>query len=189
MLSKEHNYIVSGLERSGTSMMMQVLYRGGAGIAFDTLREPDEYNPKGYYELEGGKIISRLMEGTFPLEEYKGCFIKITAYGLKFLPEGSYKVIYMLRNINEVVKSTERMSGEKVDKEEKSLLEKLNNRSLQILRNREDIDYITVSYNHAITYPLEIVDKINEFLSGILDRKSAAEAIIPDLRHFRHGSL
>ena len=66
------NYIVSGLERSGTSMMMQILYKGGMPVAFDKSRPPNEHNPKGYYELEGGKVINRLMEGTFPMEKYDG---------------------------------------------------------------------------------------------------------------------
>ena len=87
-LDKDINYIVSGLERSGTSMLMQILDAGDLPIGYDESRPADESNPKGYYELEGGKIINRLMDGTFPLEKYKGNFIKVTAYGLKFLPPG-----------------------------------------------------------------------------------------------------
>ena len=60
-LDENINYIVSGLERSGTSMMMQILRSGGLPTAFDESRKPDVNNPKGYYELEGGKIINKLM--------------------------------------------------------------------------------------------------------------------------------
>ena len=81
------NYIVSGLERSGTSMMMQILDKGGVPVAFDYMRKPNRHNPKGYYELAGGKIINQLMEGIFPFDNYRGIFIKITAYGLKYLPQ------------------------------------------------------------------------------------------------------
>ncbi|HEC89870.1 MAG TPA: nucleotide pyrophosphatase, partial [Thermoplasmatales archaeon] len=112
-LNPEYNYIVSGLERSGTSMLMQALYAGGFPIAFDESRKPDENNPKGYFELEGGKIINRLMEGAFPFEKYRGIFIKITAYGLKFLPTGRYKVIYSERDIEEILDSMEKMMGGK----------------------------------------------------------------------------
>lgn len=81
------NYIVSGLERSGTSMLMQILVAGGVSTSFDTeSRPPDDNNPRGYFELEGGKIINRLMDGQFSLQSHLGEFIKITAYGLKFLP-------------------------------------------------------------------------------------------------------
>ena len=56
VLDENINYIVSGIERSGTSMLMQILYSGGVPVAFDkNTRPPDENNPKGYYELEGGK--------------------------------------------------------------------------------------------------------------------------------------
>ena len=80
-LDRKINYIVSGLERSGTSLMMQILHAGGMSTAFnDSLRKPDENNPKGYYELAGGKIINQLMEGTFNLEKYKGQVIKITSW-------------------------------------------------------------------------------------------------------------
>ena len=87
--------IVSGLPRSGTSMMMRMLEAGGMAVVTDNTRKPDVDNPKGYYELEGGKIINKLIAGAFPLEEYRGIFIKITAYGIKFLPSGNYKIIYL----------------------------------------------------------------------------------------------
>ena len=108
------NYIVSGLERSGTSLVMQVLHAGGVPCAFDTSsRPPDDNNPRGYFELEGGKIISRLRDGTLPLADYRGRFIKITAYGLKFLPPGNYRVVYTERNIDEVLDSMEVMTGQR----------------------------------------------------------------------------
>ena len=102
-LDNKYNYIVSGLERSGTSMLMQILKAGEIPISFDKSRKPDDNNPKGYFELEGGKIINKLMESVFPLDLYLGEFIKITAYGLKFLPLGKYKIIYSERNLEEII--------------------------------------------------------------------------------------
>jgi len=116
-LEKDTNYIVSGLERSGTSMIMQILNTGGIPTGFDDARPYDENNPKGYYELEGGKIINRLINKTFPFEKYKGQFIKITCYGLKFLPKARYKIIYSERNIEEILDSMEKMMGKKTKKE------------------------------------------------------------------------
>ena len=105
------NYIASGLERSGTSLLMQILRAGGVSMAFDTeSRPPDDNNLRGYFELEGGKIISRLMNGTLPFADYRGRFIKITAFGLKYLPPGKYRVIYTERNIEEVLDSMEKMA-------------------------------------------------------------------------------
>ena len=176
-----YNYIVSGLERSGTSMMMQILYRGGFPVAFDQSRRPDEHNPKGYYELEGGKVINRLMDGTFPIDKYKGKCIKITAYGLKFLPEGNYKIIYMLRDLDEILDSMEKMSGP-VDREvEKPLLKKLNDYTLQLMEKRNDIDYITVKYNDVIKNPVEEINRVNEFLGNKLNVEDAVKAVDPNL--------
>lgn len=170
-------------------MMMQLLHYGGASVAFDRSREADEHNPKGYYELEEGKIISRLMEGSFPLDKYKGQFIKVTAYGLKFLPQGkyNYKVIYMLRDLDEILDSREKMVGEVDKDEEKPLLEKLNRISLNLMKKRDDINYLTVSYNKVIENPEEEIKRINQFLEGILDNNSALRAIDPQL--YRNRSL
>jgi len=175
------NYIVSGLERSGTSMMMQILYLGGMKVAFDNKRKPDEHNPKGYFELEGGKIINRLMDGTFPIEKYDGMVIKVTAYGLKFLPEGRYKVIYMLRDLDEIMASMSKMIGEKMSYEDKIAFDRLNKFALKLLDEREDMDYITVRYDRVIENPRREIERINEFLGGILDVDSAVKAVDPTL--------
>jgi hypothetical protein len=44
--------LVSGLPRSGTSMMMKMLEAGGVPIMTDGVREADRDNPKGYFEVE-----------------------------------------------------------------------------------------------------------------------------------------
>ena len=64
-LENDTNYIVSGLERSGTSMLMQILKAGNIPISFDKFRKPDDNNPRGYFELEGGKIINKLIPINF----------------------------------------------------------------------------------------------------------------------------
>jgi len=166
-LNKDTNYVVSGLERSGTSMIMQILYAGGIPIAFDSRsRPPDKNNPKGYYELEGGKIINKLMEGTFPLDKYKGKFIKITSFGMRFLPEGKYKVIYTQRNIEEVLDSMEKMTRKKDDNREEirgSFL-KLDKLVHDMIQERNDIEPLFVNYNQIIKDPENNITKIHRFL-------------------------
>lgn len=175
------NYIVSGIERSGTSMMMQILYMGGARVAFDKSRSPDYHNPRGYYELEGGKIINRLMDNSFPFEDYEDMFLKITAYGLKFLPKRKYKVIYMMRDIDEVMDSMEKMSGPIDREKEKPIFEKLNSFSVKLMEERDDVDYIIVNYRDVIKNPTEEIKKLNQFLGGMLNVESAARAVDPNL--------
>ena len=160
------NYIISGLERSGTSLLMQILNVGDIPVSFDESRTSDENNPKGYYELEGGKIINKLMDGTFPLEKYKGKFIKITAYGLKFLPPGNYKIIYSERNIEEILDSMEKMTGTK-DKnrgETRETFIKLNNMIKNKIQNREDAEVLMINYNDTLSNPKNNIKKICNFL-------------------------
>ena len=174
------NYIVSGLERSGTSMMMQILYRGGMDVAFDEKRKPDENNPKGYFELEGGKVINRLMEGSFPMEKYDGKVIKVTAYGLKFLPPGDYRIIYMTRDIDEILASMAKMSGDPSVMDEKEIFEKLNRQSMKMLKEK-GIPHIIVKYNDVLKDVRKEIERVNEFLGGVLDVEEAIKAVDPSL--------
>lgn len=165
-LDKNINYIVSGLERSGTSMMMQILRAGGIRTSFDDSRLPDQNNPKGYYELEGGKIINKLMDGSFPLNRYRGKFIKITAYGLKFLPLGKYKIIYSERNIEEILDSMEKMIGKEDSNREETreTFIKLNTIVKKYIQEREDMDVLLVNYNNILSNPKNNISKILDFL-------------------------
>ncbi len=168
-LDNNINYIVSGLERSGTSMLMQILVAGGVPTTFDTeSRPPDDNNPKGYFELEGGKIINRLMEGQFPMQDHRGEFIKITAYGLKFLPPGNYKIIYSQRNIDEILDSMEKMAKVKDDNREETreVFVKLNTMIIDLLKGREDVDVLFVDYNRIVSDPGSQVREIYDFLGS-----------------------
>ena len=174
------NYIISGLERSGTSMLMQILHAGGVSVAFDSIRPIDHNNPKGYFELEGGKIINKLMDGTFPLNKYKGKFIKITSYGLKYLPPGKYKIIYSERNIEEILDSMEKMVGIKDTRREetKESFMKLNDLIKNLINSREDIDVLHVNYNEIISSPSTHIKKIFNFLdSNDINLKKMIEAV------------
>lgn len=185
-LDETFNYIVSGIERSGTSMMMQILHAGGIQIAFDNSRKPDENNPQGYYELEGGKIINKLMDGSFPLKMYTGQFIKITAFGLRYLPKGKYKVIYMQRNIDEVLDSMEKMikiSDATRETTKKSFM-KLNENVKQLLENRKDVDVLFINYNDVLHDPENNVTKCCEFIGlSNVNKKKMIEVI--DKRLYR----
>jgi hypothetical protein len=166
ILDENINYIVSGIERSGTSMLMQILNGGDIPVAFDLSRPEDKHNPKGYFELEGGKIINKLIDGSFSFEDYKGEFIKITAYGLKFLPPGNYKIIYSERNIEEILDSMEKMTGFKdTNREEtRNIFLKLNKMVKSQIEKRNDIDVLFVNYNSIINDPDKNLKEIIDFL-------------------------
>ena len=190
-LNDQVNYIVSGLERSGTSLVMQILRAGGVPCAFDTAsRPPDDNNPRGYFELEGGKIISRLRDGSFPLADYRGRFIKITAYGMKFLPSGQYRVIYTERKIDEVLDSMEKMARvQDPDREgTKAAFVKLNEMTKGRLGTRPDVSLLLVDYNTIVRDPGPEIRRISEFLgSSGIDEKAMAAAVDEKLHRNRRS--
>ena len=188
-LDDQVNYIVSGLERSGTSLIMQLLRAGGLPCAFNTAsRPPDDNNPRGYFELEGGKIISRLRDGVFPLADYRGRFIKITAYGMKFLPPGRYCVIYTERNIEEVLDSMEKMAKiQDGDREgTKAVFVKLNEMIKAQLQARTDVKLVLVNYNAIVRDAAAEIRRIVEFV-GVpgIDEKAMASAVDEKLHRNR----
>lgn len=181
MLNKEINYIVSGLERSGTSLMMQMLHKGGLPVAFDDSRTADENNPRGYYELEGGKVINRLMDGTFDMQSYKGHIIKVTAYGLKFLPKSNYKIIYMMRDIGEVLKSMQKMGADIDEEKDRTLFNKLNRISFELMRSRDDMEHIRINYRDLIDDPRTGMESVGRFIGETVDVDTAIKAVEPGL--------
>ena len=186
-LNNQINYIASGIERSGTSLLMQILEAGGVPMAYDTAsRPPDDNNPRGYFELEGGKIISRLMNGAFPLAEHRGRFIKITAFGLKFLPPGKYRIIYTERNIEEVLDSMEKMAKlqDQNREETKASFIKLNDMIKGLITKRGDIEVLFVNYNKIVADPKAEIREIAGFL-GQKDIDQAAMVAAVDAKLYR----
>lgn len=188
MLSNDFNYVVSGLERSGTSVMMQMLHAGGLPVAFDDARPADEHNPRGYFELAGGKIINQLMDGTFDIEAHRGRIIKVTAYGLKFLPKGSFRIVYMMRDIDEVLRSMGKMGAAIDSDKDRTLFTKLNRFCLELMDGRDDMDYLIVKYRDVIDNPRDQVEMIGRFLGEEIDSELAVAAVDPKLYRNRASS-
>src|SRR5512138_868142 len=94
---KQPIIIVSGLPRSGTSMMMRMLAEGGLPIITDELRRADDDNPRGYFELE---TVRQLKDGNAAwLNEANGKVVKVISSLLEYLPqEYQYKIIFMERD-------------------------------------------------------------------------------------------
>lgn len=189
MLNNEINYIVSGLERSGTSLMVQMLYLGDMRVAFDNSRLADENNPCGYFELARGKIINRLIDGAFDIESYKGYIIKVTAYGLKFLPESNYRIVYMRRNIDEVLKSMHKMGANIDSEKDRMLFKKLDRFSLELMHSRDDMEYITVKHRDLIGNPRKEMEKVRHFLGEPLAVDAAVKAVDTSLYRNRSRSV
>jgi predicted AlkP superfamily phosphohydrolase/phosphomutase/tetratricopeptide (TPR) repeat protein len=101
--------IVSGLPRSGTSVMMQMLDKGGIPVLTDERRSADQSNPKGYYEYEP---VKKMAADNSWIKEANGKAVKIIAQLLPYLPSNfNYKIIFMEREMSEVMKSQQVMLG------------------------------------------------------------------------------
>ena len=182
--------IVSGLPRSGTSMMMQMLEAGGMAILTDGLREADADNPRGYYEFER---LKQLPKGDHAwLEEAQGKAVKVIAALLEHLPpDHRYKVIFMRRRMEEVLTSQRRMlvrRGEDPDKTDDEELARLFEKHLRKveawLAAQPHVDVLDVDYNAVLADPAPHVRRINAFLGGFLD--VAAMVAVVDARLYRN---
>jgi len=100
--------IVSGLPRSGTSLMMKMLEAAGLELLVDHVREADEDNPKGYYELED---VKQMKDGNLDwVAEAPGKAVKVVAPLLPYLPSvHSYKILFMRRAMSEILASQKQM--------------------------------------------------------------------------------
>ncbi|MGD2205937.1 MAG: sulfotransferase domain-containing protein [Anaerolineae bacterium] len=178
--------IVSGLPRSGTSMMMKMLEAGGMQVLTDYIREADEDNPEGYYEFERVKQIE---QDKAWLPEAQGKVVKMIAALLKNLPpEYAYKVVFMRRNVQEVLASQREMlirRGEPSDKvpDERmaDLFGKHVKRVESWLDGQPNIDVLYVDYGDVLASPLDQARRINQFLDGMLEMAKMVEVVDPDL--------
>lgn len=177
-------YVVSGLPRSGTSMIMQILEAGGMPIATDKKRKPDYDNPRGYLEIES--IIDKLKATPDFILDFEDKAVKVIAYGLQYLPSGDYRVIYVERNIEEILDSQERMIGAKDEKREETreVFIKLNEKTKTDIEKRADMDVLFVNYNEILSNPKKSLKEIHRFLKDKkLDLEKMMEVI--DKRLYR----
>jgi predicted AlkP superfamily phosphohydrolase/phosphomutase/predicted negative regulator of RcsB-dependent stress response len=167
---KDQIVIVSGLPRSGTSLMMQMLDKGGLDILTDNDRKPDQSNPKGYYEYNPVMSIHR-DNSWIPLAQNKG--VKVVAPLLKFLdPKYRYKIIFMTRDLNEVVKSQQKMIGKDTNTLPLALFEAYNKQLETVNRwkNKEPgVELIYIDYQEPLNDAPEVAKKIASFIGLPLD--------------------
>lgn len=179
--------IVSGLPRSGTSMMMKMLEAGGIEPLTDHEREPDEDNPEGYYEYER---VKKLEDGdTAWVEHAQGKAVKVISALLKHLPDGyTYRVIFMRRKLDEVLESQRKMlerRGEDPDKASEEELKELFMKHLGHVeswaKGKDNVEFLYANYNDIVQDPEPQLERIDAFLGGGLDVEAMARIVDPDL--------
>ncbi len=178
--------IVSGLPRSGTSMMMQLIEAGGIPALTDHLRTKDEDNPKGYYEFEP---VKRTRDDPSWVPSARGKVVKMVYLLLYDLPDAyEYRVIFMRRDLDEVLASQKVMlqrSGKQgaqiSDDELKKLFKEQLDKFDQWVAARKNFSILPVDYKDMITAPRPQCERINGFLGGAIDCDAATAAVDPSL--------
>jgi hypothetical protein len=180
-------FVVSGLPRSGTSLMMMMLEAAGIHPLTDRERGADQDNPKGYFELER---VKKLKEGdTEWVKGARGKAVKVISALLSHLPKGyNYKVLFMVRTLPEILASQRKMlinRGEDPDKisdaEMAGYFEKHLRQVREWLQSQANFSLLEVDYNQLLTDPEPLVHEINLFLGGDLDEERMLRSIDPQL--------
>jgi hypothetical protein len=179
---------VTGLPRSGTSMLMKMLEAGGIEIVSDGMRTADNDNPKGYYELEKVKQLDKGSDKSW-LKEFRGQAIKIVTYFLNQLPDSNlYKVIFIERNLDEVMASQNKMLVNRkkpVDSvDEKKMIQNFEGhlwKVKNVVLNKPWFEVLYINHREMLTNPREQAQKINRFLGGRLNEEKMSCVVDPKL--------
>ncbi|MEM9836704.1 MAG: alkaline phosphatase family protein [Bacteroidota bacterium] len=185
--------IVSGLPRSGTSLMMQMLEAGGQTMFTDNVRTADDNNLKGYYEHEAVKALHK--KNGF-LKGATGKTVKVIAKLLPYLPTRyKYRVVFMTRDLGEVIHSQQKMlvrDGKRLPDDVLPLelvnkYEQTLDGAKRWLANKPNVEYIEVDYHDLLANPFEQSIFINDFFSGELTPETMAA--VPDPKLYRERQV
>jgi hypothetical protein len=182
--------IVTGVPRSGTSLVMQMLAAGGLPIASDGVRRADPDNPRGYFELEAARSLAR--DASW-LPGIAGRAVKLVHTLLPSLPPDlRYRVLLVRRRLDEVLASQRVMLARRGSApelaEDARLLPVLEEQLAGLerwLTAREDLVWLGIEYAELLADPDRVAARINGFLGGGLDEGAMAECVDPALHHER----
>ena len=185
--------IVSGLPRSGTSMLMRMLEAGGVPPFTDVVRKADSDNPRGYYEYDP---VKRLDKDASWMGATIGHTLKVISSLLKYLPaEYSYNIIFINRSLEEVLASQQAMlrrrveqgevapetiAPERLKQEHDLLLQSYAHHLRQIqqwLQEQSNIKTLFIEHRETLDNPQQIAQAINQFLGGDLNVQAMTSTV------------
>jgi len=177
-------YVVSGLPRSGTSMMMRMLEAGGIAPFTDGERSADIDNPEGYYELERVKLLETDPDPSW-VRQARGRALKVISFLLRHLPDdNAYRIVYMRRHLDEVLRSQDKMldrlGNPAPDADMQATKEAYRNDIVAArlhARKRPNMEMLEVHYAEAIADPAGAARAVNAFLGDGLDEAAMAAAV------------
>jgi Sulfotransferase domain len=178
--------VVTGLPRSGTSMMMQMLAAGSYPVLTDEIRKADENNPKGYFEWEKAK---KMMTDVSWLNQSVGKAVKIIAPLLTFLPaKYDYKIIFMQREMDEVLRSQQIMLGKKAHVEKSAYPMALAEAFKKQLQQAEawigrspNVEVLHIDYADAVENAEEVAENVSAFLGESLNIEAMVASVDKNL--------
>ncbi len=166
--------VVSGLPRSGTSMMMKMLAEGGLPVLTDAIRSADEDNPNGYFELEVVKQLAEGQKDWMANADHK--LVKVISALLEHLPpEHHYKILFMERQIPEILASQRKMLARrnetsKVSDEEMEAQFREHLKAIKYwLARQPNMEVLYVDYNRMVGDPDQYLQNIASFIDMPLD--------------------
>jgi hypothetical protein len=185
--------IVSGLPRSGTSLMMQMLAAGGLPVLTDQERKPDTDNPRGYLEWEPAKLLPKQPD---LIAQAEGKVVKVISQLLMALPDGhEYRVVFMERPMPEVLASQDEMlrrrgttdfvSHDVMTNAFQGHLKKVN----AWLEAKAGLTLLRIGYGDLLRDPLQQARAVQKFTGHALDVEAMARQVDPNLYRNRAQSL
>lgn len=184
MLKNPEIIVVSGLPRSGTSLMMQMLEKGGVEVVTDRVRAADADNPRGYYEVEA---VKRIRQDASWLPQVRGKALKMVSQLLYDLPGTErYRIVFMERDLDEVLSSQEKMlerrgrpagPREEMKRAYTSHLARLQ----EWLCRQAHLAVLRIRYDRLVEHSSEEAERVNAFLGGNLSVQQMADAVAPEL--------
>ncbi len=179
-------YVVSGLPRSGTSLMMQMLQAGGIPLFTDDARPADNNNPRGYFEHS---LVKTLPGRTDWLEQARGQAVKVISYLLPYLPDTfNYQIIFMKRDLDEIIRSQNKMLMEfnqhDSNGDEALVAQEFRAHLQQVFtycKEKKNIELRTIPFRDLIVNPMYWAKEVKTFLNLTLNVERMSREVAPHL--------
>jgi hypothetical protein len=187
--------VVSGLPRSGTSMLMNMLLVGGVPLLTDGIRRADSSNLRGYFEYEPVKALENHRDLAW-LSGARGKAVKVISFLLAWLPETyDYRVIFMQRDLEEIIASQDRMLLQREEPGHRAgdaCTRELYAQHLKevagLLERRNCFRTLSISYGDTVKDPISQARRISAFLGRPLDVDRMGAIVDPRLYRNRRLS-
>lgn len=183
--------VVSGLPRSGTSMLMQMLVAGGLDPFVDGQRAPDASNPRGYFEHDRVRALAR---DTGWLPDADGRVVKVVAPLLPHLPPGpAYRVVLLTRRLDEVLASQRAMLGRlghaaASDDALRPVYARMLDAARAWAAATPGAETVELDHAAVVADPADASARLAAFLDRPLDEAAMAAAVEPSLHRERNAA-